>query len=139
MNIGIDFGNVLSILDEENKSRNLCMNMPFALDSLFTLKSQGHKLFLISFCGKSRPLETSTAILKEYPDLFENMFLTRAKKYKLEVYQLICADILIDDTLEILQHVNNNAPNILTIHFNPQNPIEWKCVLSQVSNIKLPT
>ena len=57
MNIGIDFGGVLSIHDLGSKEHiNTSINMPNALESLYALK-ETHNLFLISF---------HTIILKKY-------------------------------------------------------------------------
>ena len=62
--IGVDFGGVLSIHDSKmtNNSglehKNTAINMPFAIDNLKKLKKQGHELYIISFCGKTRAKET---------------------------------------------------------------------------------
>ena len=63
--IGIDFGGVLSsksINQNGAEHINTCIDMPFAIENLLKLKSHGHKLFLISFCGRTRAVETNKSL-----------------------------------------------------------------------------
>ena len=65
--IGIDFGGVLSQHDSrvapgDASHINTAIDMPNAVESLMALKAEGHHLFLISFCGKSRAIETKASL-----------------------------------------------------------------------------
>jgi hypothetical protein len=84
MKIGIDFGGVLSIPDGEDKNGhvNTSIDMPGALEALLFLKKQEHSLFLISFAGKQRSLDTRKSIEKINPNLFDEMYFVKDKMTK---------------------------------------------------------
>jgi hypothetical protein len=125
LNIGIDFGGVLSIHDKEEnivEHKNTSINMPHAIETLLKLKEDGHKLYLISFCGKKRAIETHDSIINsEIKDVFEREFYVKNIEYKKYICHLVDCDIMIDDTSEILESVKSFCPNITTILFNDNN------------------
>jgi hypothetical protein len=77
MIIGIDFGNTLSIQDEDGKM-NTSIDMPGAMQALEQLRLNGHKLYLISFCGRKRAEQTKIAI----EGLFDGFFFYKNSKCK---------------------------------------------------------
>jgi len=155
LSIGIDFGGVLSAhdsrSDKETGNHNLEINVPDAMNSLLTLKNNGHKLYLISFCGKKRAAETRESIVKNAPGVFETLYFVKSKDYKKNICKYLGLDVFIDDTLPILVDVAKNINNIHLIHFTgdegfePQgdtrlkNIVEcssWKDVVELCENIK---
>ena len=137
LHIGIDFGGVLSKLDiaDENGHRNTQIDMPDSIEILRKLKNEGHKLFLISFCGKSRAVETSQSIKNsEISDIFEKEFYVKKPEYKSIICNLIGCDIMIDDTLEVIDNIKLNCKNTKCIHFNNDN--NWKRIYELISHIK---
>jgi FMN phosphatase YigB (HAD superfamily) len=116
LNIGIDFGGVLSIHDSDHthdkQHRNLAINMEGALESLQELKRLGHKLYLISFCGKSRAIETANSIKSTVPEIFDGLFFVKNKDYKKHICQHLNCDVMIDDTLPILVDIAKHTKNI---------------------------
>jgi hypothetical protein len=122
LNIGIDFGGVLSVHDKKttdgSEHKNVCIDMPHSFEALKTLKLAGHKLFLISFCGKTRALETQEAILDQAPGLFDGMYFVKSKDHKKYMCQHLQCDVMIDDTLSILMSIYN--------HYNDHTiPLIW--------------
>ena len=109
LKIGIDFGGCLSIHDGENthsEHRKTEINMPGCLDILHQLKKDGHDLYLISFCGKSRAEETKKAIDAIIPSIFTKLFFVKDKKYKKFICEFINCDVMIDDNLNILVDIS---------------------------------
>ncbi len=119
MNIGVDFGGVLSVHDGGNtEHKNTLINMPFALETLQKLKDNGNKLYLVSFCGKTRAIETKKSIeLSGATHLFENQFYVRNREYKADICEHIGCNFMIDDREEILDNVIANNKKITTILF----------------------
>lgn len=114
LKIGIDFGGVLSIHDGkcvDKEHRNVIINMPQALESLLELKKQGHKLYLISFAGKSRSIETYNSI-KDI-NLFDDYFFVKDKKYKKDISEYLGLDLMIDDNIGIIYDVSKYTNTIL--------------------------
>ena len=72
MRIGIDCGGVLFVTNtkfEPEFSEDADRDepeawMPGAKEALEELKQQGHELFVVSFCGKRRALETREKLLE---------------------------------------------------------------------------
>ena len=138
MNIGIDFGGVLSIHDEKcdplekGDHVNTSINMPDAIETLLKLKQNGHKLYLISFCGKKRAIETKESLSK-YQDLFENQFYTKDRTYKGFLCNYLKCDIMIDDRQDVLEKVSENSPFTKNILFN--HPLlGWKEVFDIIND-----
>jgi hypothetical protein len=119
--INIDFGGVLSIHDRDHNGgehRNTCINMEDALDALKLLKSKGHLLYLNSFCGKSRAIETQKSIELQCTDkIFEDLYFVKSKQFKGIVTDALEADIMIDDTLDILLTIRNKHKCPILIWF----------------------
>lgn len=144
LKIGIDFGGVLSIHDrgrEDSTSpslsaiveastgehRSVAINMSNALEVLKTLKTLG-KLYLISFAGKTRARETRESIMQTCPDIFDEMFFVKDKKFKKDVCKSLGCDIMIDDTVEILEDISKSVKGIDLLWFqgDPTFPAEIK-------------
>ena len=116
LKIGIDCGGVLSAsnnydneANEEKDASNL-FNIDSALDSIIELKqTMGHDLFLISFCGRHRAEETRHLISSIVPDVFNEMYFVKKKTNKAAVVNYIGCDVMIDDTLDVLEHISKNT------------------------------
>lgn len=126
LTIGIDFGGVLSSNDTKNISElkdgesghiNVSIDIEGALEGLKSLKNSGHKLVLISFCGKRRAIETAESIKKCAPGLFDKFYFTKKKDYKKHICVHAGVDIFIDDTYSILADIANNTIQRHLIHF----------------------
>lgn len=133
--IGIDFGGVLSIHDSKITNdaglehKNTAINMPFAIDNLKKLKEQGHELYIISFCGKSRANETRTSIEKSgLSDLFTAQYYVKDRSYKNELCQYIGCHFMIDDNAGILDNIKTYNKSITTILFDTTFHSSHKCV-----------
>lgn len=123
-NIGVDFGGVLSSKDTLGTEHvNTCIDMPFAVENLLKLKALGHKLFLISFCGKTRAIETKlsleTTMISEKvscASLFNEIYFVKDTKFKKAVCEYLNCHFMVDDRDDILFEVQNSAcktiPNI---------------------------
>lgn len=139
LNIGIDFGGVLSIHDNmslNQEHKNTSINMPFAIENLLKLKQDGHKLYLISFCGKKRALETHEAILNsELKDVFEKEFYVKNVEYKSIVCKYLDCHVMIDDTSEILESITKLYPNIFPILF--EDTKNWNDIYTLISSLKI--
>lgn len=104
--LGIDFGGVLSIHDGPDtgkEHRSVAINMPYALEALRKLKSDGHKLVLVSFAGKSRSMETMASIEETCPDVFDSIYFVKDKAHKLAICRYEGCDVMIDDREDILE------------------------------------
>lgn len=142
-NIGIDFGGVLSVHDGGNtEHKNTCINIPDAINSLSYLKSNGHSLSLISFCGKTRAYETFDSLKNGgYDTLFDNQFYVKSTNSKSKICKYSGIHIMIDDRVEILDNVLQNGPNkIITIWFGTDEKSDshivaknWEQVLEIIS------
>jgi hypothetical protein len=117
LKIGIDFGGVLSIHDGGNKEHiNTNINMPNSISSLEKLKNDGHILYLISYCGKPRAIETKKAI-DNYNHLFAGQYYVTKREYKGFLCNYLDCDIMIDDRASILEKIKTNYPKTILIKF----------------------
>lgn len=118
LKIGIDFGGVCCYLtrDDNDDTQKYDPNfkeaitMDGCIDALKYLVKQGHKLYLISFCGKNRANATRNMLCTEHSDLFkkENLFFVKKRWFKSKVCNHLGLDVLIDDRIDIitsLRHV----------------------------------
>lgn len=143
-NIGIDFGGVLSIHDSKTTNisglehRNTAINMPFAENAIKLLKDQGHNLYLISFCGKTRTEQTRVSINEsKSSDIFNEMYFVKSKPFKNELCQNLGCHFMIDDNIEILDNIKAHNSKIVTILFDgDEHPIH-KCVKDWNSVLKI--
>jgi len=120
MRIGIDYGGVCSVDREQyEEGADFCgelgINVPDCLSSLRLLKTQGHSLFLVSFCGSKRAQLTRKYFHSLQEDLFEEFIFVKKRIYKVDVCQAYGLNAMIDDRLDILLTM---PPPIITIHFN---------------------
>lgn len=126
LTIGVDYGGVCSEHDAKHEdntfSGEVGINVEFCLASLLHLRSIGHKLVLISFCGARRAKETREyfATLKENP--FDEMYFVKNRKHKKQICQFAGVDVMIDDRLDILETIQDTK----TLHFNTH-PSDAEC------------
>jgi len=125
LRIGIDFGGVLSVYDKQNRSdedehQSIEINMPNAIESLIKLKESGHELYLISYCGERRAIETKRSILQTLPrkDLFNGLYFVQRTSHKADVCRLLGCDLMIDDKLKILNNIQRIIPTMKLIWFS---------------------
>ena len=124
-NIGVDFGGVLSAKDTEGAEHiNTAIDMPFAVDNLLKLKALGHKLFLISFCGKARAIETkrsleTTNITEDMTciALFDDIFFVKDKSFKRQMCEYLNCHFMVDDREDIQFDVQNSSCKTIPILF----------------------
>ena len=128
LRIGIDFGGVLSIHDktrtsEDDEHQSVEINMPGAMESLLQLKESGHKLYLISYCGERRARETKKNLLKILPskNFFDALYFTQRTSNKLDVCQALGCDIIIEDRLKTLKHIQRTVPTMKFLWFTSSN------------------
>jgi hypothetical protein len=133
-NIGIDMGGVLSVHDNKNKEtinsehKNTAINMPYSIESLQLLKEMGHDLFLVSFCGKNRAIDTRNSIKNNNLNiLFEQQYYVKSKQFKNDVCKHIGCHFMIDDNEDVLDNVKLNNDKIITVLFGGNNHLIHKC------------
>ena len=156
MKIGIDVGGVLIRHDGKDQKEDTVFNtedVRFFVDCkevLEELKSKGHELYIISYCGPKREEETIKA-LKEYgihriiPE--KNWSFVRSRGKKVDSCLQWNIDIMIDDRQDVHQNLFSKIPNIKGIWFDPPSNAQyshrrlvlaynWKDILSYFSKIK---
>lgn len=133
-NIGIDFGGVLSIHDNNTTNisglehRNTSIDMPFAKNSIKFLKDQGHNLYLISFCGKNRAFETRRSMENNNEtQFFNSLYFVKTKPYKNDLCAYLGCHFIIDDNIEILDNIKKYNSKIITILFDKDEHPYHKC------------
>jgi len=103
LRIGIDFGGVCQKDSETYESSVIEGNNIFDIEecesTLKKLRADGHKLILISFCGRSRA-EYTRKLVSNY---FDELYFVKNRDYKTIVCENRCVDIMIDDRLDILK------------------------------------
>lgn len=147
-NIGIDFGGVLSSKDTKGAEHvNTCIDMPFAVENLMKLKDQGHKLFLISFCGKTRAIETKQSLENTMisenvscASLFDEIYFVKDTKFKRPMCEYLNCHFMVDDRDDILFDVQNSACKTIPILFGQRkhttlNPaFDWNIVTTIIES-----
>jgi hypothetical protein len=103
----------------EGDHESTCVNMPYVKEELNKLKSQ-HKLFINSFCGFERALKTDSAIKSELPDIFEECYFVKDRKYKGQICKALGCHVLIDDRLDVLRNAKQIFPELQCILFYSQ-------------------
>lgn len=124
LRIGIDVGGVLSQHRAKNtdgsEHQGTSIDMPRCKEFLSKLKQIGHDLYIISFCGKSRAIETIQEIKKithinadgkEQPifDDDSKLCFVKKKEYKGKACKHFGIDVLIDDTLSLFEYVQKDS------------------------------
>ena len=153
LRIGVDFGGVLSIFQnfhqrsEDDEHESVEVNMPDAIESLVKLKESGHELYLISYCGRRRAVETKQSLLKAIPrsDLFNELYFVRNKSHKADVCLALGCDIMIDDKLKNLNSIHKLIPTMKLLWFaspdmksHPPNMIKvesWSDIMKAIDMI----
>lgn len=143
-NIGVDFGGVLSIHESKSTNvsgsehRNTAITMPFAVDALKKLKKKGHNLYLVSFCGRSRAIETRTSMnVSESSKLFNALYFTKSRSYKNELCQFLGCHFMIDDNVHVLDNIKTHNDKIVTILFGEDKHLIHKCVKDWTDVLKI--
>jgi len=136
MRIGIDCGGVLFPTNTkfEGGGEDTTQTeewMPGALQSLDTLRKLGHELFVVSFCGKRRALETREKLL-EVKDVIppEHVFIVKDKLKKGTVCRNEGIQVLIDDRQDVLRAAKKNFPELTCILFE-----SWEQVMDSIQNV----
>ena len=136
--IGVDFGGVLSqhdsrVAHHDPSHVNTAIDMPGAIQHLLALKQDGHLLFLISFCGKSRAIETKASLEREsLPDgqplasLFQQIFFVKDRKYKKQICEYLNCHFMIDDRADILDHIATTVTHTIPIHFGQRHSSQFR-------------
>ena len=129
--IGIDFGGVLSsksINQNGAEHINTCIDMPFAIENLLKLKSHGHKLFLISFCGRTRAVETNKSLQntmisenQSCASIFDGIYFVKDTTYKRQLCEYLSCHFMVDDREDILFEVQKRSSKTIPILFGQQN------------------
>lgn len=143
MKVGVDFGGVLSVHDAEGAEHiNTAINVSGGVEALDYL-SKEHELFLVSFCGKSRAIETTASIKEnDCSKYFEKEYYVKKKTYKKDICLMLGCNFMIDDRSEILDDVKDGCPGIVTILFGESDyegdrhlkASDWKDVVSIIEN-----
>ena len=141
MIIGIDFGGVLSVDDTlvSSPHRNTAVDMPGAKEALAEL-SKDHKLFLISFCGKRRAMETKASIIAAgLSNYFTGLYFVKHPDYKSQLTRYLGCHIMIDDTVQVLDNIRTNDDKIITILFNTATTwYEIPAIITSLTNTENP-
>ena len=152
-NIGVDFGGVLSTLDKDEETDSnsehfsTVIDIPDAIDNLLKLKSLGHKLYLISYCGRARALETKQSLDKtiisenmKCSDIFEGIYFVKEKAFKKDLCEFLNCQFMIDDRIGIQLNILTTSNKTIPILFGCHND-EVKSALNwnEVAEIILQT
>lgn len=136
--IGVDFGGVLSQHDSrvapgDASHVNTAIDMPKAIENLLALKEAGHLLFLISFCGKSRAIETKASLEREsLPDgqplasLFQQIVFVKDRQYKKQMCEYLNCHFMIDDRTDILHNVATAVTRTIPILFGQRHSSQFR-------------
>lgn len=126
LRIGVDYGGVCSIQDVKYEdgtfNEELEMNMPDCLESLQTLRSLRHQLFLISFCGAKRAAKTRE-YLSTINHPFDELYFVKDRRYKRDVCERLGVDLMIDDRLDVLCTLRATP----TLHFGKGHITDSDC------------
>lgn len=145
LNIGIDFGGVLSAHDKPQGSTtaehvNTTIDIPDAIENMLKLKLLGHKLYLISFCGKSRAIITKQSLESTLisgsmscADIFDGIYFVKNKSYKKELCEYLNCHFMIDDRLDVLENILTTSCKTVPILFGSQDEtmisaLDWNSV-----------
>lgn len=104
-------------------------DLPNAIESLKKLKTK-HKLYLISYSGAKRAIETTKYINNTLPNLFEKTFFVTENKYKHNICKACHIDVMIDERIDVLNMIDLPIHKIHFIgdplyKFGPTSP-DWK-------------
>ncbi len=129
-NIGVDFGGVLSVHDsnfEDAQHRNISIDMPLAVENLLKLRELGHRLFLISFCGRARAIETLNSLktttitdTMTCAGLFEEIIFVKDIENKRNVCEHLNCHFMVDDREDVQLEVSKSACNTKSILFGAE-------------------
>jgi len=126
LTIGIDYGGVCSMHDTRHEddtfNGEVGINVEGCMESLKQLKSMGHRLILISFCGAKRAHETQKYFLKLPEHPFDEVYFVKKRPSKQKICEYVGSDVMIDDRLDILNVIRNTK----TLHFS-SHPSDAEC------------
>lgn len=136
LRIGVDFGGVLSddaLYDKE--STNPEMSMPGCQEALKTLRSQGHYIVLVSFCGRNRANRNREVIPLD--EFFDEFYFVKRREYKNAICKARGLDILIDDREDILDTLETCRGVLYGKRTASRLSVEnWKDVLELIPKLK---
>jgi hypothetical protein len=119
MNIGVDFGSVLSKhkkgYETDNSNSVYEIDIPDCIEVLKYLKEKyNSKIHLISFCGKTNSTKTKKYLqeLNLFPGLFDTLNFVKRPTFKSELENHLGIGLMIDDRLDVLESFNCQ-----TLHF----------------------
>ena len=119
LKIGIDIGGVCSShasgYEDDLKSSSTILDIDGCLETLYKLVRMGHHIYIVSFCGAKRAVETQGTLINMYPELFttKNLFFVKKKTYKDLICQHLGLDVMIDDRIDII----NSLTSAIGIYF----------------------
>lgn len=113
LKIGIDRGGVVRSQKDDPDIKLQDFDVPGAIESLRKL-AQMHDLYLVSYSGEKRAIETTKYIDQTLPNVFRNTFFVKENSYKHNICKLMELDVMIDDRIEVLNMIK--VP-LYKIHF----------------------
>lgn len=117
MKIGFDVGGVICPKhNDTNDLDNVTLPNPKVLELMNEHSSQGHELFIISYCGKKRAFETlqwlrDNSIVPDLVPLEKVYFNGDDKRAKVVIAKAIGLDMFYDDSQDIIASLKNNVPD----------------------------
>lgn len=101
--ICIDAGGVLYYKNDGGDETSVERNpIAGAVEWVTKLKEEGFKLYLVSFAGRKTASLTKGDMEKNFSGLFDGVFFVKNKLEKIAVCRWLGADVMVDDTAEIL-------------------------------------
>lgn len=118
LKIAVDFGGVCSVHSERYEAKDMDglepINVPGCVEALQEMKKQGHKLYLLSFCGAKRAKSTRDYLNEKHKDLFDVLIFVKNRKFKANLCAKHGIDVLIDDRQDILSNIKPTQSILFT-------------------------
>ena len=106
--------------------KNSTIDMPGAVETLKKLKSKGHKLYIVSFCGKARAIGGKEEVAKKgLDDVFTEQIYINNPYEKGTVLKNYGCNFMVDDRIDLLNFIRKKNPYVKTILFGQKND---KCI-----------
>ena len=124
MKIAVDFGGVCSAAGGEYEERDEdgveMINVPHCAETIRQLKDLGHRVILVSFCGRRRAVATRDYLETKMSGLFDQLFFVKKREYKKAICARYGVDVLIDDNADILRSLEAPTVGILFTYEKPE-------------------
>ena len=123
MKIAVDFGGVCSVAgeyEERDEDRVEMINVPRCVETIGQLKRLGHKVILVSFCGRRRAVATRDYLETKMSGLFDQLYFVKNRDYKKSICARYGVDVLIDDNVDILRTLEAPTVGILFTYEKPE-------------------